>query len=830
MIAGMTSAERLFEQVVADPAVARCVTIIGPGGCGKSALLSALAASYRHAAIEVIEVAGSLNEDVAPDAAVFLDDAHLVEPAVLDRLRPLATAPCSRLFVALRPWPRSFELTTVIDAIRQRGHEVRLGHLQRDAVAHRAATALEVQPSSTVVDLLYEETGGLPLLVDETLDAWRLEPALLAAPALPAAVIERVRQVLDSADPVVRAVLHAMAVGCDLDPESAGAILDMDISVAAEAIAAARSSGLLLPDGRSVPLAAAAVLRSARPELTQSMRARLLRLRHQQQRDPVPLARQLARAGLQDGFVADLLTSAGDALRPQDPAGALDLYADAVKAGAAPSSLALRRAESAARSGRFDLALQLVDPVLANASGVDFAAGIEIAAAVLAHRGQLERAGELFEWLGRQQRGASTPMAAIALLGTGRERHAPPLQGGMPDPTLAGGGCVLMARGLQESIDGEAATALSTLMRSTALLESAERTTLLPDTPAALAALIAIHSGDLDTANSALTRAIEQDLGGAAAWARHRLLLAWVAMLNGHYGRARRLRDGVTAGAGDGGLSLRDDVFARALELGTARRTSDVAGLVAAWNTGRDVLLRHPVDLFMLLPLGEFSVAASRLGQWERVRAHLDDAWDLLRRLGDPIVWSPMLRWCGVQAAILRNRPDEVEPHAAALVRAAQHSPFAAALAAGGRAWMQVLSGDVVAEQIEPAALRLRDFGLAWDGSRLLGQAAVHSSDRHVIAALLQSARTLQQPDEPADEASDGARPPVGPAAVLSAREQEVAELLVQRRTYNEIGQQLYISPKTVEHHVARIKQRVGATDRADLLARLRAFVTPPSP
>jgi len=200
-----------------------------------------------------------------------------------------------------------------------------------------------------------------------------------------------------------------------------------------------------------------------------------------------------------------------------------------------------------------------------------------------------------------------------------------------------------MARGLHESIDGEAATAFSTLMRATVLLEAADRSTLLPDTPAAIAALIAIHNGDLDIADSALTRAIEQDLGGAAAWARHRLLLAWVAMLNGQYGRATRLRNEVTAGAGDGGLSLRDDVFARALELGTARRTSDVAGLVAAWHAGRDVLLRHPVDLFVLLPLGEFSVAAGRLGQWERVHAHLDDAWDLLRRLGDPLVWSPML-------------------------------------------------------------------------------------------------------------------------------------------------------------------------------------------
>jgi DNA-binding CsgD family transcriptional regulator len=50
-----------------------------------------------------------------------------------------------------------------------------------------------------------------------------------------------------------------------------------------------------------------------------------------------------------------------------------------------------------------------------------------------------------------------------------------------------------------------------------------------------------------------------------------------------------------------------------------------------------------------------------------------------------------------------------------------------------------------------------------------------------------------------------------------------VAELLVQGLTYREIGSRLYISAKTIEHHVARIRQRLGARNRSDLLARLRA-------
>jgi DNA-binding CsgD family transcriptional regulator len=42
--------------------------------------------------------------------------------------------------------------------------------------------------------------------------------------------------------------------------------------------------------------------------------------------------------------------------------------------------------------------------------------------------------------------------------------------------------------------------------------------------------------------------------------------------------------------------------------------------------------------------------------------------------------------------------------------------------------------------------------------------------------------------------------------------------------TYKQIGDQLFISAKTVEHHVARMRQRLGCTSRGELLARLRAL------
>lgn len=62
-------------------------------------------------------------------------------------------------------------------------------------------------------------------------------------------------------------------------------------------------------------------------------------------------------------------------------------------------------------------------------------------------------------------------------------------------------------------------------------------------------------------------------------------------------------------------------------------------------------------------------------------------------------------------------------------------------------------------------------------------------------------------------------------AAGLSEREAEVSRLVVEGHTYKEIGAQLYISPKTVEHHVAKIRQRLGAESRAELLAIVRELV-----
>ncbi|WP_256277901.1 LuxR C-terminal-related transcriptional regulator, partial [Mycolicibacterium grossiae] len=65
--------------------------------------------------------------------------------------------------------------------------------------------------------------------------------------------------------------------------------------------------------------------------------------------------------------------------------------------------------------------------------------------------------------------------------------------------------------------------------------------------------------------------------------------------------------------------------------------------------------------------------------------------------------------------------------------------------------------------------------------------------------------------------------------ARLSDREREVAELVLQGMPYRDIGSQLLISAKTVEHHVARIRRRLGAESRSELLSMLRAILNTPA-
>jgi DNA-binding CsgD family transcriptional regulator len=330
---------------------------------------------------------------------------------------------------------------------------------------------------------------------------------------------------------------------------------------------------------------------------------------------------------------------------------------------------------------------------------------------------------------------------------------------------------------------------------------------------------VAVQCSELAVAQSVLERAVRVGLGGCGAAVRHRLLLGWIAMYRGAHATARAALDVGPL------LEPRDELLAAALEVALARRASDPAALMVGWARAREAIVHHPVDLFVLQPLSELRVAAARLREQSWVAPHLDEAAALLARLGNPLLWAAPLHWAGVHAAMFADTPDAAASDVAALEAGGSASRYAAAMAVGARQWLLVLKGQVDPTAVEIAARGLHAVGLAWDGGRLAGQAAIRTRDKRGMASLLGTARALHVVEQQAP-----AEPVPAPAAptsddVLSDREREVAALVLEGLTYKQIGEQLFISAKTVEHHVARMRQRLGSGSRGELFSHLRSIV-----
>jgi DNA-binding CsgD family transcriptional regulator len=391
-------------------------------------------------------------------------------------------------------------------------------------------------------------------------------------------------------------------------------------------------------------------------------------------------------------------------------------------------------------------------------------------------------------------------------------------------PTAAARSARSLAEGVLLTVDGSYPAAAPRLGQ--ALAGEQGRSVAMPDSAAALVTLAALNSGDSVRARSVIGRAVRQGREPVFT-ARHRLLQGWVRMQDGQLATATADADAAAVARGG-----RDELWVAALRTAVARRSGDAGALQAHWSAGMDTLAEYSIDLFSLLPLGELWIAAARLRQPERMAGALEQGFAVLTALGNPPAWAPSLHWAGVHAGILAGDPTAVAPHGQALTAMAEHSAFAAALAAAGRTWLRVLANQVHPDEVIAAARGLAGFGQTSDATRLAGQAALQAQDARISGLMLQAARELKlsvgtDSDLSADSAADAVadRRPRPVSTALSDREREVAELLLLGMPYRDIGGQLFISAKTVEHHVARIRRRLGAESRSEMLSMLRALM-----
>ncbi|WP_240721488.1 helix-turn-helix transcriptional regulator [Pseudarthrobacter sp. NamE5] len=602
----------------------------------------------------------------------------------------------------------------------------------------------------------------------------------------------------------------------------------------------AESSGLLTPDGTVVGPAQHALLAVAPTTKVHALQRELVNVYAANGQPLGDLARELARSGLADPRVAAELEQAGDKALERDPGLAYQLYNEALLAGSDDKATAARRAQAAAASGDLDTATRIVDALLVQQDPPDVRRAVDVAAAVWAQRGMVARGAEVYSWLGSSRVGESAPLAAVALVGCGDRSgaegifrpDAPPTS-----PTLLAATFAQIGKGVLQSLAADPHPGLQILIHASDMFNAAGAALPLPEMPAVLAALMALHSGEPNLAETICRSAAAAGQGGDTAQPRLFLVQGWSAMMQGKLEDAR-LAINEASKANHWPLVPRDEFLCSALEVGLARRNGDFPELIKAWERAREAMLHTAVDLYSLLPWGELMIAAARLRENHRIAPYLQEAWDVLERLGNPLLWAVPFHWSAVQAALLNESPADLAPHAAALARAAGQSHLAAVLAAAGKAWVTVLAERFRPDDVEAAARGLGAVGMPWEGARLAGHAAARAHERKDMVRLLSCARDLHPQ---ASSSGSGAATPesrnASPAetgtgtqsdgAGLSEREKEVARLVLDGKTYREIGEAIYISPRTAEHHIARMRRRLGAENRSDLMAKLRLALGP---
>ena len=774
----------------------------------------------------------------ARSSALVVEDAQWLDSASLRVIVGVAERAAEQeipLTIAHRPAPGEPTLAA-LDALVGRGQPlVALGPLEEAEVGELAAIVLGAAVDDRLVDVLDDHTAGMPGLVRLVLASWVADGTvaggrLATEPGAPGpSLVAALRAEVDQLPPAARTVLGALSAGADLDDELLGATTDLAPEALGEAVDALHAAGLVTPHGDAVPIVAAAVNELAPVAERRGFHARLAAALAERGAPATRTGEHLAAAGAQGPAVAAAYVAAGDATLSEAPELAAGWYERALAAGTQATIIAARRAEAAALGGDAVAALRLADAVVADPEAPDRRRALSVVAALLPGRGFWRRSSRRFAELAATPAGDRHDEAWPLLATIGGVATGGPLPRGSAESAGAADddgddraagleieALRLTAAALVTAASGHGTPPLVAALEAAELLESAHTTLVLPTSPHAVGATVALALCELETAEHLLTRARDHDVGGASLLHHHRLGLGWVAVRSGRWTVAQAALDEVTGAT----LAPREILLASAIEAGLARRSGDLARLGDAWSRAEGVLLRHPADLFSLEVVGELAIGAARLGLWDRVAPKARELGDVVRALGEPPLWLLPLRWIGLQVALATDDREAAVRRAAEVEATKPVHPRLGALAEAARTWVAILGGTAEPASVAAAARRLQGLGLTWEASRLTGQAAIRSADPSVTRALLEQARDLKAAlpaSEPGDAASG--------VGVLSEREQMVAQYIVDGLTHKEIGAQLYISPKTVEHHVAKIRQKMGASTRAEMLAALRTHL-----
>jgi DNA-binding CsgD family transcriptional regulator len=265
-------------------------------------------------------------------------------------------------------------------------------------------------------------------------------------------------------------------------------------------------------------------------------------------------------------------------------------------------------------------------------------------------------------------------------------------------------------------------------------------------------------------------------------------------------------------------------------ELGEASRLV-TASLASATRSGAQTLLVwvHWARGRLALLEGRLADAVEALGEVERVAARLQ--W------GSPMLAEP--RADLGDALLATGDRDGVRPLAARL-RAEAVPGLHLPLAIAARLEAVIAADDAFEEPFTAALAEHEPAGVPFERARtLLALGARRRRARGggdakgpMQEALDAFARMGATPwaARARDELRLGGAPRSAvvsgdPAAVLTGQEWRVAELVVQGMTNREVGAALFLSPKTIEHHLSAIYRKLGVRSRTELAGALGAGV-----
>ncbi|MCP3992729.1 MAG: hypothetical protein GY724_26920 [Actinomycetia bacterium] len=692
--------------------------------------------------------------------------------------------------------------------------------------------------STDEVVTLHNLTGGsLGLAIDIVSVSWSLDPETVPA-VLIDAVLRRVRR----AGPEAEALASLWAVATEVEGNTtSGEAEALSLALSAldddtdpgRAERGARAGGLVGDAGTLIPLVRLSVL----ADLVRADRAAL----HGRLAEILAPTNTLSAARhLLAGHVGEsgsgpvggerILASAAVERAGSDPAEADRMLDRAIQLGLPEAEAALLRGLTAFQVGSND-ALSHLETVL---QGGD--AGLDARAALLSYGLDL-RELRFSSARGRSVQGElAEPLSRLAGALNGEIGPGPKAAAKTPIGQLASA----MADAVVELAKGEASESLSVLSTAADDFDRLRPTAPFGITPHALGALTGIVLGDLAAVDLLCQQAADQSSGGQGEQLTHQLIQAYGQLVDGDYNLALALLrqftttppapgeiDGADE-AGDAGgpspdgqagtdrMSQRDRLLVAALEAAIARRSGDTGRLRAAWARAEEALIRQSASWLFIDFFTELLACGSRLGDERRVEPVAESLCAQCMALPATGPGPVNANWLQLQIAVASEDNDRLDQAVKAMEALEPTDPRSRARVGAATAWSAVIAGTATEELVTERAAQLTAIGDGWEASRLLGQAALDENDPKAARRLLELAR-LAASDQVDDSTGDGLA-----ALGLSEREAEVAVLVAEGRTHKEVGAQLFISPKTVEHHVAKIRQKLGAASRAELLSTIR--------